>query len=678
MQLMPRSERNARLRGLLVPALFCQLAVIVFATQFAGPGFGNRHHYSLVSSHILAIVSRATVENGFVGHSRTFLNADGTLDYDYFDRAPVFFGALTGALISLTDNLATKVWIVRQVMHAIYVLTMLLAWRLLRRLGAAPLPALVMVTLSFSGYMLLYYREMFDLEPPALAGMMLLLLAIASAGQARRPDWRWLTLATLVALGLGRGFVSFGVLGLWFALEATGIVARRGLTAGERLRALARHEATRMLLLGMVWSGLLLSWNIAQEMVRRDVPLAETGIVDSLQRRLPGGDSDARRKLGYAEYTSVVERRLLRWYLPLDYESSRTAHRWVLLPVLVLIMCYSMKQRPARRNLLLLTAFSGLAGVFVMINHTQYHEFTTMHALGFALVFWLALLGRLRQPRAVAALLVLSLALFLRTSLEVEARNSAHFRDTAVYTEDYDRILQQIGNGGQVIYSDEGLQDAVMNMNRARYVLGFYLGDNVLARSLDDARYIVSSREYLAVPASLPAGSREALQLHFTQTPDNQVGFLLDREQAEVRYLPEGLAPRHNFGGQLSLGHWELRDSVQVQPCQRIRVESWWQTIDPPQADYNLQLAMTDANGGFLVSADHGLTSGSTRDRAPDHWYPDGRILRIPCDAPAGEYSLIFSVYDPESNAASDKLPLIQADGSEGDRWLYLTTLFVS
>ena len=299
MELMPRSERNARLRGLLVPALFCLLAVIVFATQFAGTGFGNKGHYSWVTSHILAIVSRATPENGFVGHSRTILNADGTLDYDYFDRAPVFFGALTGALISLTDNLATKVWIVRQVMHALFVLTMLLAWRLLRRLGATQLVAVAAVTLSFSGYMLLYYREMFDYEPASLAGMLLLLHAIAGARQSRPPRRRQLTLATLVALGLGRGIYSLVVLGLWFALEAATVATQRGLTVGERLRSLARHEATRMLLLGIVWSGLLLSWNIAQEAARRDVPLAETE-----HRRQPA-TKIARGRIGRTEESGL-------------------------------------------------------------------------------------------------------------------------------------------------------------------------------------------------------------------------------------------------------------------------------------------------------------------------------------------------------------------------------------
>ena len=58
-----------------------------------------------------------------------------------------------------------------------------------------------------------------------------------------------------------------------------------------------------------------------------------------------------------------------------------------------------------------------------------------------------------------------------------------------------------------------------------------------------------------------------------------------------------------------------------------------------------------------------------------------GAILQIPCDTPAaGEYPLMLqSCYDPLSNCElSDKLALIQADGSEGDTWLYLTTLFVS
>jgi len=155
-----------------VAAYFCLLALIVFATQFAGTGFGERPHHGWVSSHTLAIAGRATPENGFLGHSRLLIDEEGALHYDYFDRYPPFFSATLGALIGLTKNLATKVWLARQIMHIILVLTMLFAWLLLRRLGLTAGLALVAVTLSCSGPMLLYYGEMVHFDHPALAGML--------------------------------------------------------------------------------------------------------------------------------------------------------------------------------------------------------------------------------------------------------------------------------------------------------------------------------------------------------------------------------------------------------------------------------------------------------------------------------------------------------------------------
>ena len=287
MKLMPRSERNARLRELLVPALFCLLAVIVFATQFAGTGFGERH-YGWVSSHGLSIASRATPVNGFVGHARTILNTDGTLDYVYFDRYPIFYSALLGALISLTEDLTLKVWIARQVMLALFVLAMLLAWRLLRRLSAPPV-ALTAVTLGFSGYMLLYYREMVHFDQPALLGMLLLLYIIARVKLECRERWRWLTIVTLVVLGLGRSFVSLSVLGLWTAFEAAGLLWQR-----ERplWQTLARHPRARRDAHAAAGRGLDPAHDGLQtsrmRWRAREVPLEQTSLVNSLQRRLPG------------------------------------------------------------------------------------------------------------------------------------------------------------------------------------------------------------------------------------------------------------------------------------------------------------------------------------------------------------------------------------------------------
>ena len=597
MKMMPRSERNKRLRRLLIPALFCLLATIVFATQFAGTGIGEGH-YAWVSSNTLSIMSRATLANGFVGHARNLLDANGTLDYYYFDRAPVFFSAIVGALIRLANDLPTKVWIARQAMLFLFVLSMLFAWLLLRRLGLKSMAALAAVTLGFSGYQPLYYRELVDFSQPALFGMLLLLYIIARVKLERRTRWRWLTVATLVAVSLGRVPVSLSVLGLWAAFEAAGLLWQCERPLRQRLRAILAHDATRMLLLGVIWILLMTGYNIAHEMARRAVPLEQTSLVDSMQRRLPGADN-ALALSDFVGYAPLVAERLNRWFLPVNEAVTWGVPHWVPLLVIMFVLVFSLRQRPVLRVPLLLTAFSGLAWIFGMINVTRYHEFMTMHVLGLALVFWLAVLRPLqRTPIYVFVMLLFGLTLFLRSNLRVEADHAPYFQSVAIYTEDYDRILQQIGSSGHVVYSEPAIQDRVVNA--AKFVLEFYLADNVLSQRPDGADYIVSSRgEYLAQPPSLSADDREGLQLYFTRTPDNQVGFLFDREPAEVRFLPEGLAPRHNFGGELALGQWALHDSVQVQPCQRIHFESWWQVVQKPLINYSLQLALTDADGAL-------------------------------------------------------------------------------
>ncbi len=675
MSTVARSENRSPLRRLLVPAYFCLLALIVFATQFAGTGFGDRLHHGWVSSHTLAIAGRATPENGFVGHSRLFIDEGGALHFDYFDRYPPFFSATLGTLTGLTNNLATKVWLARQIMHVILVVTMLFAWLLIRRLGLAAGPALVAVTLSFSSPMLLYYGEMVHFDHPALAGMLILLYVIARVKLEGRRSWRWLTLATLLAVSAGRGIVSLSVLGLWAACETVTLLWQRDRSLTQRLRAILRHDATRMLLLAVAWLALLLGHNLAQEMARRDVPLEETSIGESIQTRRPGAEPGPGGAPDFAGYAGTLAERLSRWYLPLDAGSQPGALRWAVLPALALILFHLRSQPTPRRVVLLLTAFSGLLWLAVMINLVWPHDYTTMHALGFALVVWLALLARLRQQRLTGVLLALSLAVFLRSNLAVEAQQGEHFRATAAYTEDYDRILRKTGRSGQVIYSENNLQDAIINRNR--YMFGFFLGDNLLATSAANADYFVASHEWLALPPANPGDGRNGWRLHRTLTPENRVAFLFDRAYVD-HFPPDGISPAYNFGADLALGHWELREGVEVQPCQRINVESWWRATRAPVADYSMQLALVDLAGESLGARNARLSAVDSSNWETKAWFLDLRSLTVPCDAPAGEYPLVLSVYDPLMLAEQGPLPLINTDGSAGDAWLYLTTLLIN
>lgn len=82
----------------------------------------------------MAIMSRATPENLFVGYARAFRSADGVIGYHYFDCYPFFFSAFVGTLINLFDALPTQVFVARQVMNAICVATLLFAYLLINKL----------------------------------------------------------------------------------------------------------------------------------------------------------------------------------------------------------------------------------------------------------------------------------------------------------------------------------------------------------------------------------------------------------------------------------------------------------------------------------------------------------------------------------------------------------------
>ena len=672
---------------LAAAALMCLFAWVVFATQSGGTGFWYKFHGG-VSVHGLAIMSRATPANAFVGNSRTLINADDSLRPEYFDRYPVFFSVLVGALINLTEDLPTKVFIARQVMNAIFVLTLLFAWLLLLRLSGQRLLALAIIALACSGYWLLYYRDMIHYDQPALLGMLVLLHTIARVKLEQRVRWRWLTVATLVAVSLGRSIASLSVLGLWAAFEAVGLLWQRERPLRQRLRAILLHDATRMLLIGVAWITLLLGYNISVEALRRNVPLQETSIVDSVLRRQPltqdGGlaENTLNYVSSWAEFVSVSANRLLRWFAA-PGSASRDFNPGVLTwPLLALalatILYYSLRQPPARRMLLLLTALSGPAWIIFMANLTLQHDYTMMYALGFALVFWLAALGWLRRfPRALPILLLPAAGLFALSSQQVYSANAAIVQDAAIYTEEYERVRQQIVGRGRRIYDTFVPSYCPIHRDWC-HTLGFYLGDNYIARKLVNADYVLSDRPlYLSRPYLAPDDEEGLRLLSRSLTPENSVAHLFDTADFETRYLPTSIAEPLDFGHELALGGWELRDSVQVQACQRVIVESWWQALRTPLPNYSLQIAIIDSAGEAVGSSNAALGEVNSGVWNQDVWFLDVTRLQLPCDAAPGEYSLVLSVYDPKTLDERGPLSLMGAEGSAGDAWLYLTTLFI-
>ena len=91
------------LRRAIVPAVFVVVAFAVFWTQNEKVGF-ERGHHGWVTSHTLAILDKANLENGFVGFALRLVKPDGTKHFDYFDRYPVLFSVAMNRLFDMVHS----------------------------------------------------------------------------------------------------------------------------------------------------------------------------------------------------------------------------------------------------------------------------------------------------------------------------------------------------------------------------------------------------------------------------------------------------------------------------------------------------------------------------------------------------------------------------------------------
>ena len=140
-------------------------------------------------------------------------------------------------------------------------------------------------------------------------------------------------------------------------------------------------------------------------------------------------------------------------------------------------------------------------------------------------------------------------------------------------------------------------------------------------------------------------------------------------------------APAYDFaihvGDALRLHSWSLLDSVDVQACQFIAIESWWQIVRPEATPYTLTLILADDDGdGQKNSVDDTAPADQfTSEWQPDRYYLDQTELQIPCDIDAGSYDLLMAMKETLSGAP---LSFGYPDGSIIGREYYLTTLTVS
>lgn len=488
------------------------IILTVFVTQNKKVGFEKAHH-GWVTSHTLAIISKANADNYFVGYTLKFKDEQNKIEYFYFDRYPVFFSALSNVLLSFFNNLPAKVYVARQVMNFIFLGTLIVAFLLVDKVINNKLVALSAVLVAFSSNLLLYYKDMIHYDQPALFGFLLLLYAIAVYKLDGKR--KLLYMAVLIAVSLGRGYASYAILGLWVILEFFTLTKSSDLKLSQRLKSFVRHDALVALIVGLMWGSSLLVINTYIEAKVRDVPISETSIVASALYRL---NIDHSKWVTEADYQRTIYKeawgfftkgqlsRIISLSVPLgnnpinDDWYSPLGHRWlnstnlrylILLPIVLISGIFIKKQEANKRLILLLMALSGFFWLFPMRTLAAHHDYTAMFYIGIPLVFYTALFLPIKPKKYAIILLIFAVAVFITSNFLVNRFHSHLAENVDGYTHDFDRIAHMVEDEKNV-YVDGGHLDLIPGAPNA---VGFYLPDNYLTTSIKAANYVISSNK---------------------------------------------------------------------------------------------------------------------------------------------------------------------------------------
>ena len=484
--------KSDRAWAVLAGAAFA-LIVVLGQNRNVGwePGYNELQpgHHGWVSSHTLAVIAHATPANGFVGYALASLDEDGKLDFDYFDRYPVYFSAGMHALLSWKPRLSTQVFLAKEAMNVVFLLTVATAYLLLRKLSLGPARSLVAVFLAVSSPYLLFYKDMVHYDQPALLGTLLLVLAIAHAKiDGRR---RLVYAATLVATSLGRGYASLAVLLVWFLLEAFDLLRRSAPGLRARIGGMFSLTATRALMLGVGWAAVNLAYNVGVEAAKRGLAVSQTSIFLSAVNRLALSEefnASYADLLAWRYFFSDELIRLVRWSFPVwEYEGSWFVSALIVVLMIALIIVFARRIDPARRMVLTVLLLAGPLWLIAMRNLSAFHDYTAMYFLGIPLAFFASAVSLIPLPRYGWALAVfLSLSVFAARHAQIQNLHREIGAVYSPYTHDFMRIAAALPPGAQRIHLADGIP-------YAPYAFGFYLPDDILA-PIGRADYVITRR----------------------------------------------------------------------------------------------------------------------------------------------------------------------------------------
>ena len=548
LKLAARKLTSLQSRAWLPPALLLLAlsTMFIFGGDRRGYFYRDHRHYEM-SALNMAIVENLSINEHFLMFTYKYLNQDGKPTYSPYNRFPIGSFALIKLAISpFGEDLSAKIYAARMLMLLFFAAAALMAYLSLRRLAFSPWIALTATLLAFSSAYPLYYSDVISRESTVdVFAVLLVFHGMAIFEQEGR--FRQLLAKTCIALLLGwhvygllLPFIAFG---LMLTLLKTRVDASVPLLSLRQLKHTARAMLrSRYLALGAVallFGISVLTINFTNEYfaLNREKPLTDLPSFNSMMGRTTRGYIEGYDK--YIVWSNFLERQFYRigvMFTPYAFSPpyAEVSDGDYTLPRLFVILGIAASVATliglplARRYKILLAslALSGFCWAALVRYNAGFpwHNFEGIFHIGIALTlisFVLLALYRLLGERLVAALAVISLAVFVLSGWRIAQPSDAgqEIEFHKAITSDFQLIRNM--TDGKIIWPWQ-MYDGYLNAIGNYYLTAY----RVLGPPYPHAPFVVTS---------IKAGGLASL------TPQNQIVFLYEWDEFQ-RYITETIA----------------------------------------------------------------------------------------------------------------------------------------
>ena len=540
------------------------LLLLALSTVFVFGGdrgyFYRCCNHNFMSSHHITIAANLSPEHGFQRFSHRFIDEDGAVRYEPYNRFPPGgYATMKLATLPFGESPSAQLAAARMLMLLFFTAAAVLAYLSLCRLTSNRWIALTATLLSFSSYYLLYFNDMTATEGMIdLFGVMLTFHGMVIFVQEGR--FRQLLVKTCIALLLGWHVLAlllpFVILGL-----ASDLIRARCATTDSPLlfqgkRAVSALLRSRFLLLGIValaFGLAILTFNFTMEYVALggETSLTELPSFQSMLKRTSVDAGVVQAAYPWAAFLELQFLRIFLMFVPYGLIGSGSiveSPPWqtefqgaviramdinvivlteylskfhgVVLSVVLSAVCLIGLIFVRQRMMFATLASSGFFWALPMYDYTPIHLFEGIYYIGLPLVFFtivLLLARRLtKRDSVIVAAAVAVVLLFAVSSFQMSRVGHGAESAQVARAAEHDMLAIRKSVAGEHVTVLNLGGNYTLFFDWAAYAMSYYLNQSLIRYRRPpptDHGFIVM---------------RERVDIDALLTPQNQYLFLYD------------------------------------------------------------------------------------------------------------------------------------------------------